>query len=157
MFSLFAGFWNYYFSRPSIHILLIGLDHAGKTTILEAMKTKFGKSHGLPPEKIPPTIGMNLAKLVYNGSQVIVWDLGGQIKMRSVWERYYSEANAVVFVVDSADISRLEEAKLAYDAACDNDSLTESETPVLIIANKQDLPVSQKSPSSIIYRLILSM
>ena len=57
---------------------------------------------------------MNLARINYRGSKVIFWDLGGQVKMRSMWERYYQEADAVIFVVDSADIGRLEEAKLAY-------------------------------------------
>lgn len=70
---------------------------------------------------------------------MILWDLGGQIKMRSIWEKYYSEANAVIFVVDSADIGRLEEAKLAYDSACDNDSL--NQVSVVTFANKQDLAV----------------
>lgn len=60
--------------------------------------------------------------------------------MRSIWEKYYSEANAVVFVVDSADVERLEEAKLAYDSACDNDGL--KKVPVITLANKQDLVVS---------------
>lgn len=44
----------------------------------------------------------------------MLWDLGGQIKMRSMWEKYYDEAHAIIFVVDSADVARLEEAKLAY-------------------------------------------
>merc|ERR1712159_894030 len=92
---------------------------------------------GIPPEKIPPTIGMNLAKIAYKGSRVIFWDLGGQLKMRSMWERYYSEANCVIFVVDSADIGRLEEAKLAYESACNHDGL--SHCPVFTFANKQDL------------------
>lgn len=65
-------------------------------------------------EKIPPTIGMNLAKIVYRGHVVIIWDLGGQIKMRNIWEKYYEDAHAILFVVDSADLGRLEEAKLAY-------------------------------------------
>jgi len=137
MFSLFSGFWNYLFSKPNVHVLIIGLDHAGKTTILERIKTRLGTTPGLPPEKIPPTVGMNLAKITYKGSKVIFWDLGGQVKMRSMWERYYQEANAVVFVVDSADLGRLEEAKLAYDAACESDSLRN--VPILTFANKQDL------------------
>ncbi len=69
---------------------------------------------GIPPDKIPPTIGMNLAKINYKGTQVIIWDLGGQIKMRNIWEKYYETAHAIIFMVDSADIGRLEEAKLAY-------------------------------------------
>ena len=121
-----------------MHVLIIGLDHAGKSTLLEKMKGVFTAKAGLPPEKINPTIGMNLAKIKYQGSQVVFWDLGGQLKMRSIWEKYYSEANCVIFVVDSADVSRFEEAKLAHDAACRNDYL--SKVPVVIFANKQDLP-----------------
>ena len=73
MFSLLSGFWHYFFSKPNLHVLIIGLDHAGKTTILEAVKTKFGKMHGIPPEKIPPTVGMNLAKINHRGNQLIIW------------------------------------------------------------------------------------
>jgi ADP-ribosylation factor related protein 1 len=139
MFSLLFGFWQYLFSRPNIHILLIGLDNAGKTTILEKIKALHGKN-SLPPEKIPPTIGMNLAKLQVRGSQIIIWDLGGQIKMRNIWEKYYTEANVVIFVVDSADVGRLDEAKMAYDATCEHEGL--KQVPVMTFANKQDLPVN---------------
>ena len=93
---------------------MIGLDYAGKTTLLERLKTKYGKVPGIPPDKIPPTIGMNLARLFYEGMQVIMWDLGGQLKMRSLWEKYYDEAHAIVFLVDATDVQRLEEARLAY-------------------------------------------
>ena len=140
MFSLLQGFWQYFFSKPNLHVLIIGLDHAGKTTLLEQIKTRFGNTPGVPPEKIHPTVGMNLAKIKFKGSQVILWDLGGQVKMRSMWERYYAEANAVIFVVDSADVGRMDEAKLAYDAACDHDGL--AQVPVITFANKQDLPGS---------------
>lgn len=149
---------------------MIGLDHAGKTTLLERIKTHYGKTPGIPIDKINPTIGMNLARVFASGSQVIIWDLGGQIKMRTMWERYYDEAHAIMFVVDSADLGRLEEAKLAYgelsstfiwsvcctnvtlstfchfmepaEAICDHDSV--SNIPVIIVANKQDLPVSTR-------------
>lgn len=60
-----------------------------------------------------------------------------------MWEKYYDEADAVMFVVDSADIGRLEEAKLAYDSVCEHDNL--SKVPVLTIANKQDLPEALSS------------
>ena len=138
MLSLISGFWSQIFDRPSLHVLVIGLDHAGKTTILEKIKSKFSTVPGLTPGKIPPTIGMNIAKIQLKGSRVIFWDLGGQKKMRSMWERYYAEANAIIFVVDSADLVRLEEAKLSFDSVCDNDWL--SDVPVITIANKQDLP-----------------
>ena len=92
--------------------------------------------------------------------KVIIWDLGGQIKMRNMWEKYYDDANAIIFVVDSSDVSRLEEAKLAYgttftvtpllslsifdltnifkEAILDHESV--HDIPVIIFANKQDLP-----------------
>lgn len=135
MFSLLSGFWIYFFSKPNIHVLIIGLDYSGKTTVLEKIKSRFSKIPGLPPEKIPPTIGMNLAKINYQGSQVIFWDLGGQLKMRSIWEKYYDEANAVVFVIDSVDVGRLSEAKLALATASDN----LKGVPIFVLANKQDL------------------
>ena len=140
MFSLIAGFWKLLFDRPNLHVLIIGLDHAGKTTILEKIKAQFSNTPSLPPERIPPTVGMNLAKIQMKGSKVVFWDLGGQKKMRSIWERYYKEANAVVFVVDSADLARLEEAKAAFDEVCENELLSLHDVPVLTIANKQDLP-----------------
>ena len=143
MFSLIAGFWQLLFDRPNLHVLIIGLDHAGKTTILEKIKAQFSHTPSLPPERIPPTVGMNLAKIQMKGSKIVFWDLGGQKKMRSIWERYYKEANAVVFVVDSADIGRLEEAKAAFDEVCENELLALHDVPVLTIANKQDLPNAQ--------------
>eukprot|EP01039_Chlorochromonas_danica_P008889 gene8889-9808_t len=136
MFSLLSGLWQYIFSKPKIHVLIVGLDHAGKTTLLERIKALYHLP-SIPLEKIPPTIGMNLAKIVYRGHVVIIWDLGGQIKMRNIWEKYYEDAHAILFVVDSADLGRLEEAKLAYEAICDHDSNTN--TPIFIVANKQDL------------------
>eukprot|EP01042_Synura_sphagnicola_P002249 gene2249-2689_t len=57
--------------------------------------------------------------------------------MRAMWEKYYQEANAVVYVLDSADIPRLEEAKLAYDDVCDHDQL--NCVPIFTFANKRDL------------------
>ena len=95
MISLLAGLWEYLFSKSNVNVLIIGLDHAGKTTVLETIKSKFGKHH-IPREKIPPTIGMNLAKITYFSTQVVLWDLGGQMKMRGIWEKYYDESNAVV-------------------------------------------------------------
>jgi ADP-ribosylation factor related protein 1 len=139
MFSLLEGLWHYLFDKPNLHVLVIGLDHAGKSSLLERIKTLYNTTPGLSMEKITPTIGMNLAKLNHMGAQVIIWDLGGQAKMRSIWEKYYAEANAVIYVVDAADRGRLSEAKMAYDAACDNNSLATTKVPVFTFANKQDV------------------
>mmetsp|Transcript_1343 Transcript_1343/g.2400 ORF Transcript_1343/g.2400 Transcript_1343/m.2400 type:complete len:234 (-) Transcript_1343:1508-2209(-) len=138
MFSLISGLWHYLFSPQNFHVLIIGIDSAGKTTLLENIKRNYGAG-GLPSDKITPTIGMNLAKIRYDGAQVIFWDLGGQSKMRAMWEKYYMEANAVIYVVDSANEARIEEARFAFDNMLEDPSL--SQTPVLIVANKQDMEV----------------
>lgn len=138
MFSLISGFWEYIFAKTEVHILILGLDHAGKTTLLEQMKGIFKKMPGIPPERIPPTIGLNLGKMDVERSRVIFWDLGGQVRMRSIWEKYYAEAHGMIFVIDSADVGRFEEARLAFDTVRHHEELRG--IPVMLLANKQDLP-----------------
>lgn len=138
MFSLLSGFWQYLFAKTELHILILGLDHAGKTTFLEQMKGIFKKMPGIPPERIPPTIGLNIGKMDVDKCRVIFWDLGGQVRMRSIWEKYYAEAHGMIFVIDSADVGRFEEARLAFDAVRQHEEL--SGIPVMLLANKQDLP-----------------
>mmetsp|Transcript_30243 Transcript_30243/g.70108 ORF Transcript_30243/g.70108 Transcript_30243/m.70108 type:complete len:190 (-) Transcript_30243:52-621(-) len=138
MFSLISGFWKIFFAKVEVQVLILGLDHAGKTTLLEQMKGLFNKQQGIPPERIPPTIGLNIGKMDVGTCRVIFWDLGGQVRMRSIWEKYYAEAHGMVFVIDSADVGRMEEAKLAFDAVREHEELRG--IPVLLLANKQDLP-----------------
>ena len=191
MFSLISGFWQYLFAKTELHILILGLDHAGKTvrpdllrpprvsgcrcvvfiafwwcgcqTFLEQMKGIFKKMPGIPPERIPPTIGLNSAPNLthfetprdlthaclcsahvretsrqngrrqvsghflgpwWAGASAIISisklarpaNLAGpaQVRMRSIWEKYYAEAHGMIFVIDSADVGRFEEARLAF-------------------------------------------
>mmetsp|Transcript_25557 Transcript_25557/g.33424 ORF Transcript_25557/g.33424 Transcript_25557/m.33424 type:complete len:194 (-) Transcript_25557:57-638(-) len=138
MFSLIAGFWNYLFSKTEVNILILGLDYAGKTTILEQLKGIFGRKPGISPEKIPPTIGLNIGRLEINNCKITIWDLGGQVRMRSIWEKYYKDTHGMIFVIDSADVARFEEAKLAFDTLLHHPNL--DEIPIMLMANKQDLP-----------------
>jgi len=138
MFSLISGFWHYLFSKTEINILILGLDDAGKTTVLEQLKGLFGRKPGIPPEKIPPTIGLNIGRLEINNCKVTIWDLGGQVRMRSIWEKYYKETHGMMFVVDSTDVSRFEEAKLAFEIILHHPNL--AGVPIMLVANKQDLP-----------------
>jgi ADP-ribosylation factor related protein 1 len=141
MFSLIFGFYEQLNYKPSQHILVIGLDHAGKSTMLEYMKGQYGKQPSLPPDRITPTVGMNIAKFSYAGSPIMMWDLGGQLKMRSMWERYYDEADGVIFIVDAADPDRFEEARQTYLRVKEDDKL--ASIPIVIFANKQDKPGAQ--------------
>ncbi len=86
--------------------MLIGLDYAGKTTFLEKLKGMYRPTenqHGnrppIPPNKIPPTIGMNLAKLVFQGYRMIMWDLGGQVSETYAVLYLHYETDGVVLLV----------------------------------------------------------
>ncbi|TYZ62337.1 hypothetical protein PybrP1_000205 [[Pythium] brassicae (nom. inval.)] len=116
MFSLFMGLWQFLFSKAELHLLIVGLDDAGKTTLLEQLKGMFGKKPGIPLDKIPPTVGLNIARVDLKRSRVIFWDLGGQERLRVIWNKYYSESHGVVFVIDSANEARFQEAKATLRA-----------------------------------------
>ncbi|KAG1693327.1 hypothetical protein DVH05_023791 [Phytophthora capsici] len=141
MFSLFWGLWNYLFSKAELHLLIVGLDDAGKTTLLEQLKGIFGKKPGIPLDKIPPTVGLNIARVDIRRSRIIFWDLGGQERLRAIWNKYYSESHGIVFVIDSANEGRFQEAKKTLHAMLSNSELTG--VPLLVLANKMDLDSAQ--------------
>ena len=85
----------------------MGVGGAGKTCILESLKTRFSPMPGLAPAQVVPTVGLNLARLevpaARGGAETCVfWDLGGAPGLRGIWERYYAECDGVLFVVDAA-------------------------------------------------------
>ena len=122
--------WCPFFGKKNVRILMVGLDAAGKTTILYQLK--MGET-----VKTIPTIGFNVETLDYKGLNFTVWDVGGQDKIRVLWKHYYQNTDGLIFVVDSNDQDRIE------DAAEELKKLLESEDlkncPVLVLANKQDL------------------
>lgn len=104
---------------------------------MEQLKKEYSDSKkGLPPDRIAPTVGQNIGHITINGVLLRLWDIGGQENLRSMWESYYKDAHAVVFVVDSADRERLEECKAALETVVTNEE-TEG-VPILMLANKQD-------------------
>ncbi|KAL1320202.1 hypothetical protein HN51_064912 [Arachis hypogaea] len=138
MFSLFYGLWKYLFSKMELHVLILGIDKAGKTTLLERMKSVYSNIESLPPDRIVPTVGLNIGRIEVANRKLVFWDLGGQPGLRSIWEKYYEEAHAVVFVVDAACPSKFEDAKSALEKVLRHEDLQGA--PLLILANKQDLP-----------------
>ena len=115
MFSLFHGCYEYVTRKEELHILIIGLDKAGKTTLLERLKTLYTDYTGLDPAQILPTVGLNIARFEVQNAPLVLWDLGGQAQLRTIWDKYYAESHAVVFVVDAADVDRIAEAKQVMD------------------------------------------
>ncbi|XP_051774739.1 ADP-ribosylation factor 1-like isoform X2 [Erpetoichthys calabaricus] len=108
---------------------MLGLDAAGKTTILYKLRLK---------EIIPtiPTIGFNveIVKPVH-GVSLTVWDGSGQTR---VWSHYFSKTQGLLFVVDSADTERFGEAQAQLQCILEHEEMRR--VPLVILANKQDLP-----------------
>lgn len=138
MFTLMSGFYKYMFQKEEYSVLILGLDNAGKTTYLEQTKTKFRKSYKMMnPAKITTTVGLNIGQITIGNIRLNFWDLGGQEELQSLWDKYYAESHAVIYIVDSSDHDRLDESKEAFDKMISNESV--EGIPLLLLANKQDL------------------
>ncbi|EOD23405.1 ARF-like GTPase [Emiliania huxleyi CCMP1516] len=136
MFSLLVGFWQLLFRRAEFHVLILGVDAAGKTTVLEQIKATFLGREPMPPAKIAPTVGLNIGRLQVRRCKLICWDLGGQAALRAIWEKYYSEAHGLIYVVDAADTERIDESRNVLHALLGHPDL--AGIPLLLLANKQD-------------------
>jgi len=116
-----------------MRILLVGLDAAGKSTLLE--KLKFGT----PSQAMVPTIGYNMETIDYKDHTLQMWDVGGQDKLRPLWKHYFTDARAIIFVVDSSCMEHLQEScRELHSKLLDAEELRG--IPLLVFANKQDLP-----------------
>merc|ERR1712178_673827 len=116
-----------------MRILMVGLDAAGKTTIL--YKLKLGEV-----VTTIPTIGFNVETVEYKNISFNVWDIGGQDKIRKLWRYYYTNTQGLLFVIDSNDRDRIEDARLELTQMLAEDEMRDA--VVLVFANKQDLPNS---------------
>jgi len=122
-------------SVSGYHCVMIGLDNSGKTTIL--YRIKYGQY-----TNTTHTIGFNCEKVKTRSGKVFtIWDVGGQEKTRPLWRSYTRCTDAIIFVVDSCDSDRMEEAKMELLKIA---KLTERHSvPIMVLANKQDLPLAQ--------------
>lgn len=111
-------------------ILVLGLDNAGKTTILKKLSEE-DITH------IMPTQGFNIKSLMVEGFRLNVWDIGGQKTIRPYWSNYFENTDALIYVIDSSDRRRLEESGTELNELLAEDKL--AAIPVLVFANKQDL------------------
>ena len=118
-------------SRNNFKIIILGMQNAGKTTIL--YRLSIGQL-----VKTTPTIGSNVEELTYNNVKFQAWDLGGQESTRSLWDVYYLNTDAIVYVIDSQDDEYFEESKAQFHKLLVHPNLKNA--TILIFANKQDLP-----------------
>ncbi|CAM5126678.1 unnamed protein product [Eretmochelys imbricata] len=114
-----------------LRLLMLGLDNAGKTTILK-------KFNGEDIDTISPTLGFNIKTLEHRGFKLNIWDVGGQTSLRSYWRNYFESTDGLIWVVDSADQQRLQVCKQELQSLLVEERLAGA--TLLIFANKQDLP-----------------
>lgn len=151
MFTLLSDIYATWNRKEEYSVLILGLDNAGKTTLLENIKSQNALP-SLPPERITPTIGQNgnwllvsvcafclmptVGKLLLHGTRFQFWDLGGQASLRTMWNNYYSSAHLILFVIDSSSPSRLQESCSVLRELSEDEGV--KDLPMLILANKQD-------------------
>jgi ADP-ribosylation factor-like protein 2 len=116
--------------EKQVRILILGLDNAGKTTILNRIT-------GEDYLKIQPTLGFNIKTIEHKEYKLNVWDVGGQSSIRSYWRNYFEQTDGLVFVIDSADQQRMELAAKELHALLLEERLQGAS--LLIYANKQDV------------------
>ncbi|EDS29835.1 ADP-ribosylation factor, arf [Culex quinquefasciatus] len=126
LFSYFRGLLG----NREMRILILGLDGAGKTTILYRLQV------GEVVTTIP-TIGFNVEQVTYKNLKFQVWDLGGQTSIRPYWRCYYSNTDAIIYVVDSADKDRIGISKDELLYMLREDELASA--ILVVLANKQDM------------------
>ncbi|CAI8055475.1 ADP-ribosylation factor-like protein 1 [Geodia barretti] len=140
--SLFSSLWG----SKELRVLILGLDGAGKTTILYRLQV------GEVVTTIP-TIGFNVETVTYKNLKFQVWDLGGQTSIRPYWRCYYANTDAIIYVVDSADRDRLAISKSELVSMLEEEELRTA--LLMVFANKQDMEGAM-TPSEISSALGLS-
>eukprot|EP00920_Eleutheroschizon_duboscqi_P040790 GHVT01097506.1.p1 GENE.GHVT01097506.1~~GHVT01097506.1.p1 ORF type:complete len:181 (+),score=28.96 GHVT01097506.1:1019-1561(+) len=135
-----GGVWSSVMARlfgaKEVRILILGLDNAGKTTILYRL-------HVDEVVQTIPTIGFNVETVQYKNIKFQVWDLGGQTSIRPYWRCYYPNTKAIIYVVDSADTTRLADSRQELALMLEEEEL--KGVTLLVFANKQDLPGALKA------------
>lgn len=150
--------YNYFMGSGEHKVVMVGLDNAGKSTILYRLCAADSPAHLRPPGfaapphralcvpgrhlgdviQTQPTVGSNVEEVVHRNVRFQVWDLGGQETLRKVWSTYFVGAHAVVLVVDSMDRERIGLVREELAAITAHEELRKA--CLLVLANKQDLP-----------------
>ncbi|KAK6747287.1 hypothetical protein RB195_000475 [Necator americanus] len=120
------------FWKEEMELTLVGLQNSGKTTFVNVIAS------GQFTEDMIPTVGFNMRKITKGNVTIKLWDIGGQPRFRSMWERYCRGVNAIVFMVDAADEDKLEASRNELMQLLDKAQL--DAIPVLVLGNKKDLP-----------------
>ncbi|KAL1211464.1 ADP-ribosylation factor 1 [Cardamine amara subsp. amara] len=126
----FRKLFDTFFGNQEMRVVMLGLDAAGKTTILY-------KLHIGEVLSTVPTIGFNVEKVQYKNVMFTVWDVGGQEKLRPLWRHYFNNTDGLIYVVDSLDRERIGKAKQEFQEIIRDPFMLNS--VILVFANKQDM------------------
>jgi ADP-ribosylation factor-like protein 8 len=122
------------FWKEEMELTLVGLQNSGKTTFVNVIAS------GQFTEDMIPTVGFNMRKITKGNVTIKLWDIGGQPRFRSMWERYCRGVTAIVYMVDAADQEKLEASKNELHNLLEKPQL--HGIPVLVLGNKKDLPAA---------------
>merc|ERR1712176_54450 len=140
--SMFGGFFNWFgelfrslglLSRKNAKVCFLGLDNAGKTTLLQMLKHDRVSTNA-------PTLHPNNEELIISGIRFCTFDLGGHETARRIWKDYVAGCDGVVFLVDAADRTRFEEAKEEIGRLLEDPAM--AQVPIAVLGNKIDIPVA---------------
>ncbi|KAK4684692.1 ADP-ribosylation factor 6, partial [Tremellales sp. Uapishka_1] len=131
------------FGNKEMRILMLGLDAAGKTTILYKLKLNQSVT-------TIPTVGFNVETVTYKNVKFNVWDVGGQDKIRPLWRHYYTGTQGLIFVIDSGDRDRIDEARLELERILADREMRDC--LLMVFANKQDIQGAM-SPAEVTEKL----
>ena len=140
---MFSGLWSSVtewfrslFWKQEMELTLVGLQNSGKTTLVNVIANGTVGYN----EDMIPTVGFNMKKVTKGNVTIKLWDIGGQPRFRSMWERYCRGVNAIVYVVDAADSEKFEATKKELHELLSKPPL--AEIPLLVLGNKNDLPTA---------------
>jgi len=128
--SVFQWITGLFFSK-SAEIAVVGLQASGKTSFVNVIMS------GQWSEDVVPTVAFNFRKIRKGNVTLKIWDVAGQPKFRSMWERYCNGVDAILFVVDSSDPEKFNTARFELHQLLSQPSLTA--VPLLVLGNKNDL------------------
>eukprot|EP00753_Platysulcus_tardus_P020983 PLAT8548.1.p1 GENE.PLAT8548.1~~PLAT8548.1.p1 ORF type:complete len:189 (+),score=70.12 PLAT8548.1:25-591(+) len=139
------------FAKTEVRIMVVGLDNSGKTTLINHLKPSKGGEH----MTTTPTVGFSVEEFSKGSLAFTVFDMSGASGFRSLWEQYYCDISAIIFVVDSTDRVRMCVAKDELQELLAHADIGSRTVPLLLFANKMDEP-SALAPEDVMDELDLA-
>jgi len=128
--SLFQWFSGLFFKKTA-DISIVELQASGKTSFVNVIGS------GQWSEDVVPTVGFNVRNVRKGNITLKIWDIAGQPKFRSTWERYCSGVDVVIFIIDSHDKEKFDTARFELHQLLSHQTL--AGVPLLVLGNKSDL------------------